>query len=234
MSKSDEYSQMSFDGMLNDGDNKSLIVPEINDDEEAIAPIAAYSDKPIFAAEDITPPIMRLMQGLSPEVQEGSAKPGQWVLSGFEPKESVIAIPIAYAKRREYRDPDTNLITCTSLDGETGVGVPGGTCAECEMNRWTGEGKNRKGPQCVFMYSYLIYVNEFDTGCILNFKRTGLGVGRSLNSLVSRQGFGNVAVKITSKIQTGGKGSYYIPQLTPINSPEMDEIKDKARIFSGM
>jgi len=231
MSNKDEYKQMPFDGMLNDGDEKSLAVPE--PEEEDVAPISAYSNKPMFAPEDITPPMLRLMQGLSPEVQEGSAKPGQLVLSGFEPKESVIAVPFAYARRREYRDPDSNLVTCRSFDGETGIGEPGGVCADCEMNKWVGEGKKRHGPLCVFMYSYLMYLPEFDAGCIMNFKRTGLAIGRSLNSLVSRQGFGNVVVKISSKIQTGGKGSYYIPQLTPINDEAADEAREKAKLFLG-
>jgi len=101
------------------------------------------------------------------------------------------------------------------------------------MNKWTGEGKKRQGPQCVFMYSYMMYIADFDNGGILNFKRTGLAVGRSLNSLVSRQGFGNVVVKISSKIQTGGKGTYYIPQLTPLNGEEAENIKDRARSFIG-
>lgn len=230
MSNKEEPKQMTFDGMLGNDEEKAL-APLEQDEEEVSAPISVYSSKPVFAAEDITPPMLRLMQGLSPEVQEGAAKPGQWVLSGFDPKESVLAVPIAYARRREYRDPDTNSIACNSFDGENGVGVPGGVCADCPMNKWTGEGKSRKGPQCVFMYSYLMYVDEFDTGCILNFKRTGLAAGRSLNSLVSRQGFGNVVVRVGSKIQSGGKGSYYIPQLAPVSGPDADAVKQRGKSF---
>jgi len=232
MSNKEKAEQMSFDAMLGGEEKTSLIVPEL-EDEDAIVPVSAYSNKPMFAAEDITPPMLRLMQGLSPEVQEGNAKPGQWALAGYDPKDFIIAVPVAYARRRQYRDPDTNSIACESFDGETGVGNPGGVCADCVMNKWTGEGKKRQGPQCVFMYSYMMYIADFDNGGILNFKRTGLAVGRSLNSLVSRQGFGNVVVKISSKIQTGGKGTYYIPQLTPLNGEEAENIKDRARSFIG-
>lgn len=232
MSNKEKVEQMSFDAMLGDEEKTSLIVPE-PEDEDAIVPVSAYSDKPMFAAEDITPPMLRLMQGLSPEVQEGNAKPGQWVLSGYDPKDTIVAVPIAYARRRQYRDPDTNNIACESFDGEMGVGNPGGVCADCPMNKWTGEGKKRQGPQCVFMYSYMVYIDEFDNGAILNFKRTSLAAGRSLNSLVSRQGFGNTVVKISSKLQSGAKGNYYIPQLVPMSGEDANEVRNHAKTFIG-
>lgn len=227
-----ENEQLSFDGMLGEEEEKTSLVP-VEDEEDALVPVSAYSARPEFDPDDITPPMLRLMQGLSPEVQEGDAKPGQWVLTGFEPKDSIIAVPIAYAKRREYRDPDTDTISCRSFDGETGEGDPGGICADCPMNKWTGEGKKRQGPKCVFMYSYMMYAHDFDAGCILNFKRTGLAAGKSLNSLVSRRGFGDVVVKITSKLQTGGKGSYYIPQLAPISGEIAEEARLKAASYLG-
>lgn len=224
--------QLSFDNMLEDTgtDASSLAIPDADD---SVAPITIYSSEAKFNPEDITPPVLKLMQGLSPEVQDGSARPGQWSLSGYEPKEALTIVPLSYAKRREYRDPDTNVITCTSYGGEFGQGTPGGTCADCPMNKWTGEGKNRRGPQCVFMYSYMVYIAEYDTGAILNFKRTGLAVGRSLNSAVNRLGFGRVVVKISGKIQTGGKGTYYIPQLVPISGEAGNEPLQKAVTYFG-
>lgn len=237
MSKNDEDKkpqQPAFDGMLEDttegvSEEMALAIP----DEDSAAPMTVYSSVVQFNPEDITPPVLKLMQGLSPEVQEGAARPGQWSLSGYPPSDSLTIVPLSYARRREYRDPDTNVISCVSYGGENGQGTPGGTCADCPMNKWTGEGKSRRGPQCVFMYSYIVYIAEYDTGAILNFKRTGLSVGRSLNSAVSRMGFGHVVVKISGKIQTGGKGTYYIPQLVPITGEGVNDPLTHAAIYLG-
>ena len=205
--------QPSFEGMIEDADTGMSLEPM---DGESSAPLSVYSEKPVFNPEDITPPILKLLQALSPDVVEGNAKAGQWSLSGFDPAESVTIVPISFARRREYRADNEPIVACASFDGETGEGTPGGICADCPMNKWTGEGKNRKGPACVFMYSYMVYVSEFDSVALINFKRTGLGVGRSLNSLVSRSAMGAIAVKLLSKLQTGGRGSYYIPQIQPL------------------
>lgn len=230
MNEDKEPKQVSLEGFIDEG--KAIIVPDADEERNDFqAPVSAYTNRPQFDIEDVAPPLLRLMQGLSPEVTEGAAKPGQWVLAGFDAADELTIVPLAYARRREYRDPDSGLMSCTSMDGEFGNGQPGGRCADCEMNKWTGEGKNRRGPQCVFMYSYMVYVKEFDTGGILNFKRTSLAVGRSLNSLVSRSGMGNVVVTLGSKVQKGGKGTYHIPQLVPVNDSTADGVLEKANPF---
>lgn len=228
MSKEKEE-QLSFNGMLESEGTE--IIPT---DEESSAPLSVYSDRPAFLPEDITPPILKLLQALSPEVVEGAAKAGVWALAGFTPASTVTIVPISFARRREYRPEGEQLLACASYDGETGEGTPGGFCHECPMNKWTGEGKNRKGPQCVFMYSYMVYIVEFETVALINFKRTGLGVGRSLNSIVARSGMKSVAVQLGSKLQTGGKGSYYIPQLLPMSPADMTAPVEKARKFLGI
>jgi hypothetical protein len=37
---------------------------------------------------------------------------------------------------------------CSSADGETGVGTPGGACATCPLASWGSAGKGRKGQAC--------------------------------------------------------------------------------------
>lgn len=226
MSKTPE--QLKFDNMVEDSGTD--IVPV---EEEAAAPLSVYSDRPVFNPEDITPPVMKLLQALSPEVVEGSGKAGQWSLSGFEPREAVTLVPISFARRREYRADDEPVLACVSFDGENGEGTPGGFCSDCPMNKWTGEGKNRRGPQCVFMYSYMAYIAEFDTVALINFKRTGLAVGRTLNSIVARSGMSAVAVKLQSKLQSGTKGSYYIPQILPLSGEAAAEPITKAKALLG-
>lgn len=232
MAKDDEVkaTQPAFEGMIEQPIASDLAPAE----EEYDAPLSIYSEKPTFNPEDITPPIMKLLQALSPEVVEGNAKAGKWLLSGFEAADAVTIVPISFARRREYRAEDEPMLACASYDGETGEGTPGGVCADCPMNKWTGEGKNRKGPQCVFMYSYMVYVKEFDTIVLINFKRTGLGVGRTLNGIVARMGIRQVAVTLKSKLQTGGRGSYYIPQILPLSGEEAAEAIQSAKSLLGV
>ena len=212
----------TFAGMIDD-DNTT---PEV---EESAAPLAVYSTNTAnFSPEDIAPPMIKLMQGLSPEVQEGAARPGNWVLSGFDPTEVLTMVPLSYARRREFRNEDTNAIDCRSWDGETGEGNPGGFCMGCPMNQWTGEGKSRKGPSCVFMYSYMMYVVEFDSVGVMNFKRTGLATGKVLNTIVARTGFGKTVIRATSKMNSSGKGSYYIPQVFQVTGVGVEEVLAKA------
>jgi hypothetical protein len=202
-------------------------------DEDSPAPLAIYSDKPSFNPEDVTPPMLKLMQPLSPAVVEGSARGGQWELQGFAAADSLTIVPISFARRREYRAPDDPVLACASFDGETGEGTPGGICADCPMNKWTGEGKNRRGPQCQFMYSYMVYAVELDSVAIINFRRTGLGVGRTLNSMVNRAGMAAIAVKLESKLQSNSKGSFYIPKITPIQGEEAQNAVAKAKALLG-
>lgn len=223
MAKNDEAKQLPiFDGMM-DEDNKELAVV----DEEEAAPLDIYTNQPSFTIEDIAPPMLKLLQGLSPEVQDGVGSAGEWALSGFDPKEDLVVVPMSFARRREYRDDDTFALLCKSFDGETGTGEPGGNCADCPMNKWI----DSKPPKCQFMYSYVMYVADFQAGGIVNFKRTGLAAGKSLNSIMSRRGFGNVALILGSKKQSGKKGAYYIPQLRPMDAEEEAAVLSEAGAF---
>ena len=208
--------QLTFDGMVEEPQGSGPEPADVEAESSAIVPVSTYSNETTFSSDDIAPPLLRLAQGLSPEVQEGTAKPGQWLLSGFDPRQSVTIVPLAFARRRELRDED-NQILCSSQDAVTGEGSPGGSCAACPMNMWTGDGKNRRPPQCSFFYSYMVYIMEHDSLAVINFKRTALGTAKMLNSAVSRKGFGNLALTLTGKAQTGKRGSYYTPQIT--NAP---------------
>lgn len=216
-----------FDSMI---DNQDAMVPY---EDESSAPITTYTSQDVFSMDDMTPPMLRLGQGLSPEVQEGAAKPGQWLFSGYPPCDVLHIVPLGFAKRRECRDVDGIGLMCTSSDAITGEGEPGGTCAGCPMNVWSGEGKNRRPPQCTFYYSYMVYVHEHDTLAIVNFKKTGLNTARMLNSIVHRKGFGQVAIFLSSKSKSGSRGSYQIPQIAPVSDDIATPIIASAQAFMG-
>ena len=191
----------------------------VEDEEIGTSAIVAYTDKPMFDSSDIVPALLRLAQGLTPEVQDGTAKPGQWLMPGFKPYDAVTVVPLMFAKRREYRDEEGQSM-CVSDDSLEGVGEPGGICEACPMNKWGGDRGKRKPPACTFMYAYMVFVLETDSIALLYFKKTSIGIGRMLNAMVAQKGMRQTAIRLTSKSQAGKKGSYFTPMIAPL-TPEL-------------
>lgn len=192
----------------------------VDDVEEIKSAMAVYTNNPDFDQEDTVLPRLRLAQGLTSEVQDGSAKPGQWLLLGYTPRQTLTVVPLLFTRRRVLRDSDFNLL-CASNDGVTGVGEPGGDCATCPEAQWTGTKETgRKPPQCQFSYAYVMYVAEHGALGLLEFKRTSIQTGKILNTMVKQKGLGNFAVELASVSQSGKKGTFYLPSVKPL---EIDE-----------
>ena len=193
------------------------------EDEQPAGSMAIYNDKPSFTADDITPPMIRLAQGLTQEVQSGTAKPGQWLIPGCEPFDSVTVVPLMFAKRRENRD-DEGHVLCMSNDSIHGIGDPGGSCEQCVKNQWVNKDKGKNTPpECTFIYSYIVYAVEADTNVLLQFKRTSIGIGRMMNAMVAQHGFRNVAISLESNQSSGKKGTYFMPKIAPISGEKASE-----------
>ena len=189
--------------------------------------LAAYSNKVELTAEDIQIPRLRLMQGLSKDVTEGAAKPGQWAISGFPAVDKLNIVPIAMAKRRELRDADF-AIDCMSLDSITGTGDPGGVCADCPMNQWTGskETRDRKPPACTFFYSYMVYIYEYNTMATIDFRRTGINTAKKMNTFITQLGFESTVFELTSHQNKSGKGTYQVADVSLAHEEVRQQVID--------
>jgi hypothetical protein len=187
-----------------------------------------YSDAPQFDNADLFIPKLRLAQGLTAEVQSGDAKPGQWLVLGAAPAESVTIVPMGMTKRREYRDSETRMVLCRSGDAVTGVGKPGGPCVDCPLGHWTANTKkgatNNLAPGCTFIYSYMVYVVESRKMAILELAKTGELAARMLNTMLVQGGFGTFGVRLTSTPKQGPRGTYYAPSVTGA-TVKADELK---------
>ncbi len=180
-----------------------------------VSAISAYSNTPNIDTSDVFIPKLRLAQALTAEVTNGIAKSGQWVVSGEEPMNKPVIVPLLMNRRRELRDPDENRqVMCRSFDSVKGVGNPGGDCASCPMAKWV-EGKKGKGnsaPQCNFIYSYVVYVVDLDAVVILEFSRTSIAAGKMLNTIIMQKGLGKFAVQLSSNSSKNGRGqTFYSP-----------------------
>jgi len=201
---------MAFDSMLEEN------AVDTAEAAEQGTSIQAFAKPIILTADDIVIPRLRLAQGLTKEVQDGNAKPGQFLLSGAEPRSEITAVVMAIAKFRRYTNNDDGSVLCRSEDGYLGIGDPGGACEECPLSKWinsTVGGKNTP-PPCQFGYRYLLDVEGYGQ-CVMELKRTSIPAAKALNAMVVRFGYGNTRVTFKAQKGTGARGTYYTPIVVP-------------------
>lgn len=204
----------NLDDMVEAPESQALVVTE---QEQQPAPGKSYSFGAAieFESDDVVYPKLRLAQGLTAEVSDGTARPGQFVMTGFEAINSATLVPLGVAKSRRYtqgRGEDYQVL-CSSADAKFGHGNPGGSCAACPKSKPQPDPKNpdRKIVPCVLSYSFVAYCTELDTLVEVEFKRTSLGVAKQLNTFIMMNGAGNFAVELKSKQQKSGGNTFYIP-----------------------
>jgi hypothetical protein len=180
----------------------------------AIAPMQ-YSSEPQFGADEILIPMLRLAQGLTPEVAEGTARPGDWLMTGFPTAKSVTIVPLAFARKRERGSVDAyekRIVICRSNDAKVGEGDPGGACDKCPCAVF--------GGPCDLIYVYKAYVVENKALALVQFKRTSMPVAKSINTMVMQHGFGKFAVTLASQKREGKKGVYFVANSNPVTVSE--------------
>jgi hypothetical protein len=191
--------------------------PDAHEDEGigAGTALAMYSSKVELDQDDIVWPRLKLIQGISPDVMNGVAKPGQWMIAGNEPMNELTIIPMLFQKRRERITKDFEIL-CKSQDAKVGVGDPGGVCEKCSMAQFSGPRNARKAPECALVYSYLVWVVELGTVAMLDFKKTSAPIGKLVNTVAAQKGLGNFALKLGHRQQSSKAGAYMVPQVNPI------------------
>lgn len=187
----------------------------------------SYATAADFSSDEVAVPRLRLAQGLTQEVQNQMAHPGQWVLTGYDAEDEVRIAPVMFSRARALRDKELNVL-CSSKDAKTGTGDPGGSCESCPMAKWTeavSTGKNQPPkndpPRCDLIYSYLCWSFTHETLIAVEFKKTSINVGKTLNTLIATKGLGNFAVRLSSSRQQNSRGSFFVAQV--VNSPMTDE-----------
>lgn len=139
-----------------------------------------------------------------------------------------------WAEGSEYDDDATPL--CSSNDGTLGVGNPGGTCADCQLNAW-GSGANGKGKACKNMrVLYLLRDGEF-MPLQLNLPPTSISPFSEFYNAVfasrRRTTYGSV-VQIGLKRMNNGKDDYSIAtfkKLYDFSGEQLAQVKAYASGF---
>lgn len=194
----------------------------MNEEEGAIVPVVdpvsvmaqfGYHDLDQLDSDEVIIPKLRLAQGLTAEVTTGDAKSGQWILTGYPALDEVTVTPMKMQRRRTLYSQEEERVVCRSNDGKTGEGNPGGLCEHCPNSQWTKVGDRSVGPTCTFIFSYLVYIHEFQTYAVLEFKKTSEKVGKQLNTWILMRGFGNFSVRLSSQNMKKPGRSWEVPVL---------------------
>lgn len=207
--------------------------PDAPEDEGigASTALAMYSSNVELDQNDIVWPRLKLIQGISPDVMAGTAKPGQWVIAGNEAQNELTIVPMLFQKRRERFDRDFNRL-CSSNDAKVGIGDPGGRCDTCPMAQFTGQRGQRKAPECALVYSYLVWVVELSTVAMLDFKKTAAPIGKLVNTVAAQKGLGNFMLKLGHRQQSSKAGAYMVPSVQPV-AADKDVLAAAREAFSS-
>lgn len=199
---------------------------------QASSPLAGYTTEPVFEQGEAYIPRFRLAQGLTAEVQNGEAKPGQWLLIGNVPVDEMVIVPVAFARKREMRDAASRDIMCFSVDGIKGQGIGTGDCATCPLGQWQpnpdhdeNDPKSWKNmpPSCDQYFSYIVYSVTHDAMAVLELRKSALKPGRILNTMAKQAGLSNFAVVVGSTKNQGTKGTFATPSFKAVNSEEAEQ-----------
>lgn len=204
---------VSFDDAV--GGSPDFSADEIMGDEApaGTTDLSLYTSDPTFDRTEISLPRLRLAQGQTPEVTAGEAKPGQWVILGEEPSDSVVFIPLMFNREYTHTDEDGRIIlTCTD--------------ALCPGRLWTDDPKTGKRlkPWCIRIYQYLGYSVDHGSLVELHLKRSGEEAARYINTFIATKKLGNFAIRLGSKAKSGPRNtSFFNPtvQLVQLDRSEM-------------
>lgn len=231
--------ETAFDAITGNTDTAESALAVV-EEAQVLANTRQYSAQAEFSMDEITFPKLRLAQGLTPEVQSGDARPGEWLLTGEKPVTTATVVPLAFARIRQMRDENRTMI-CQSPDSIHGIGEfgpdsdgnPSGECAKCPMGAWQPNPRDPKKnlpPACTQIFSYVGYSLTHKAVCVLEFSRSSMNAAKLLNTLAQSRGFGQFAITLTTQSQKGPKGTYYVPSLNYTRASAED--LELAREFS--
>lgn len=193
-------------------------------------------------AEDIVIPRIKVIQGLSPEVEEKTANIGDIVNSlTKEILNGKKFIPIKQTYSNICWNPDRKAeqrIICRSADGKIGQGPDGArACATCGKNKFdnTKVGKDAQ-PQCTSYLNYVGFMEDVLAPIVLSFARTNYNEGRKMLSLAksTMQSIWNYDYQLDSKKVSKNGNSWYNMAVSLCNQTTPEERAFAYELFKSL
>lgn len=170
-----------------------------------------------FTPEDVQIPRIRLAQALTPEVVNGDAKAGNWIVpgQGAVEKLTITVMGVRHSRARVVGDDNERQVVCTA--GAPigtplhGVGDPGIQCQACPFSQWKSDDKGRRiPPECNYAYEYLCATDDGSYATIV-MQKTAERTGKELNAVLAQRGGQPTEVTLGSNLQRSGNRSWYVP-----------------------
>ena len=132
-------------------------------------------------------PQLKVLQGLSPEVQEGLGKAGQFWDSyqdkPIDPPILIVPVHTFRTRARWANDRGIQLPVCRSHDGKTGSGDPGGDCTVCKHpKKFTRDGQLIG--DCDETMQFVVWLPEHDSWCMLPLAKTKYKIGKQWVNMI--------------------------------------------------
>src|SRR3990167_446075 len=150
-----------FDKKIKDKVEKALATPQAEVSNEISTNVMSSDDLTQsygdIDREHVNIPRMVMLEQLSPEVGDGLGKSGDFFIKGLNQNLGIGPIEVVVLMRghSRMRWKDINEgggILCQALDGKTGSGDPGGSCADCRLKEWSGKTQ----PQCDLYENFIV------------------------------------------------------------------------------
>lgn len=169
-------------------------------------------------ADDLIIPRIKIMQALSPEVQDSKVQIGDIINSlTLERLNDKVFIPVCkFNNNVWWRDrADGGGIICRAADGKMGIREDGtthacSTCRKCEFDN-TKQGREAI-PVCTKYINFLGFFEDDMMPIILSFSKTNMAEGKKMYSMakVARQNIWNFGYTLTSKEKAKNANKWYI------------------------
>lgn len=213
-----------------------------------------------FDTDIVIVPRAKVMQGLSPELQEDDCdfRMGDIIHSLLLEKLPETFVPITMWNSRTMFVPRSNdkkkafwdaiglpesdtMWVCRSLNGKTpDTEVLGfANCGDCPYNKFGWDGNPDTPPLCTHTINCLAVFDGQDMPVVIQFANTNFKNGRKFASMAL---YGGGAIfskkyKITSKKEQNEQGVYYTTPVKPAGKPSTEEIALAKKLyeqFSGV
>lgn len=186
---------------------------------------SSWMKAPEVDPDDIYVPRLKLGQATTTEVVAGDARPGQWVIQGYQGMANPTIVPIAYKKvwRRVATLPGKP-VAC--YDHKAG---PNEDCPNC---RWQFDRALEKGGFEATnnpVHNFVVFVQEINGPAAVEFTGTSETAGKMLVGKVVARGLGSFAVRLGSSPAKNGKGSWHvaaIQELTEVPTALLERVQE--------
>lgn len=179
---------------------------------------------------EITIPRATLLQGLSPDVNKDPKKFYAGLLINSITKETLTPnfVPIIKWTNWVRFNPRNNQDPNFLKDFKPGELIWSSTDPEDpRVKEETKFGPNGEPPAATTFMNFLCYFEGFTLPLVLSFSRTGYKAGK--NFFTMAMGFGGALYsrkyQLKSVSDTNDKGTYYVPEVTPIGPCSADEVE---------